>query len=106
MSLRKSPAPSPDLLALLDQERTEVDAQAGLAPGDEAGVRLMRMKMSLDRSVDRKVRITLSIRREYVRLEAVKLACQPRPEDPELLEAEKDKKSAEQSQNLYENKGK
>jgi len=58
MSFRKSPALSPDLLALLDEERTAADGQAGLAPGRE-----------------------------------------------EEEAAEKNKKPAEQSQNVIENKG-
>ena len=57
-----------------NQERVEIQRDACLAPQDEAWRILLRLETSLDRSIDRKVRILLGLLKESAKLEAAPAA--------------------------------
>jgi hypothetical protein len=114
------------------QERKDAIARDScLAPAGETWEMLTRQEMALDRSIDRKVRIILTLRQEHARLggggsrtaqpeasppdnesnsrEAEELSkvvgLDAGTESPEEENAGETSKSSEQSQNVIENKG-
>jgi len=103
------------------EEKEASERDACLAPEGETWERLLRQEAALDRSIDRKVRILLAMRKEYNRLRGQ--AASPAEEIPELSAegnetlgldqpsqtagegaAGEESKPAEQSENVYENK--
>ena len=110
------------------QERKDaIERDACLAPEGETWERLLRQEMALDRSIDRKVRIILALRKEHARADggAGDSGQDPEPQ-PSLRETQtpngrglgqpvsatnqgtenagENSESAEQSQNVIENK--
>jgi hypothetical protein len=99
-----------------NQERVVIERDACLAPQDEAWRTLLRQEGSLDRSIDRKVRILLSLRKESASLAAApargrggtqrKSIDEPTAGTPEdAVEAGANIKVRERSGNVAENKG-
>jgi hypothetical protein len=107
------------------QERKDAIARDScLAPKDETANMVLRLEMTLDRAIDRKVRILLAMRKEHARQEK-ETASRPeeQPEDraaeelsklvglddttrsPAEKNAAEASKSPEQSENVIENKG-
>ncbi|HYW85215.1 MAG TPA: hypothetical protein VFB30_18285, partial [Spirochaetia bacterium] len=113
------------------EEKDEIERDACLAPAGETWEMLTRQEMALDRSIDRKVRIILTLRQEHARLsrggsrtaqqEASPPGNEPddraaeelskvvgldaRTESPAEENATQTPKSPEQSENVSENKG-
>jgi hypothetical protein len=101
------------------EERAVIEREACLAPPSETWSLLVRQEGSLDRSIDRKVRILLRLRKEFAdyafnpggkeggglseSLEAV--LDGDSPEDRELRDMLKKSKLRERSGNVAENKG-
>jgi len=50
------------------EEKDEIARDSCLAPKDESANMVLRLEMALDRSIDRKVRIILTLRKEHARL--------------------------------------
>ena len=101
-----------------DEERVAIEREACLAPQGEAWSVLVRQEGSLDRSIDRKVKILLQLRQEAARRatvgaggdggaerESVAEAPGRVPENDELVEAGGNKKLKERRGNVTENKG-
>jgi hypothetical protein len=99
-----------------NQERVAIERDACLAPQDEAWRTLLRQEGSLDRSIDRKVRILLSLRKESASLPAApaggrggtrrRTVDEPAADAPEdAVEVGADIKVRERSGNVAENKG-
>jgi hypothetical protein len=101
-----------------NQERVAIERDACLAPQGETWNTLVRQEGSLDRSIDRKVRILLRLRKESASLaaapagedsggksESIEEAAVSTPENAELVEAVANKKMKERPANVYENKG-
>jgi hypothetical protein len=102
-----------------------IDRDCCLAPAGETWEMLTRQEMALDRSIDRKVRIILTMRQEHARRGGGASQCAPtsEPDDraaeelskvvgldagtesPEEENAPETPKSPEQSQGVIENKG-
>jgi hypothetical protein len=61
----------------VNEEKAAVERDAALAPVGEAWTALVRQQAALDRSIDRKVRILLALRKEFL-----KLHLPDRPTDP------------------------
>ncbi len=107
------------------EEKDEIERDACLAPAGETWEMLLRQEAALDRSIDRKVRIILTMRQEHARLgrggsrtapagepkdraaeelsKVVGLGAQT--ESPAEENAGETSKSPEQSENVIENKG-
>ena len=101
-----------------DEERMAIEREACLAPQGETWNVLARQEGSLDRSIDRKVKILLQLRQEAARRataraggdggagrESVAEAPGGVPENGELVEAVGNIKLKERSGNVYENRG-
>jgi hypothetical protein len=101
----------------MNEERVAIERDACLAPQDDAWRILVRQEGSLDRSIDRKVRILLGLRKESGRQagapaggrggaqrEDVEEPVAGAPEHAELVEAHANIKMKEQSRNVAENK--
>ena len=109
----------------VQEENDEIERDACLAPAGETWEMLLRQEAALDRSIDRKVRIILTMRQEHARLgrggsrtaparepddraaeELSKVVgLDARTESPEEENAGETSKSPEQSENVIENKG-
>jgi hypothetical protein len=113
------------------EERDAIERDACLAPAGETWEMLLRQEASLDRSIDRKVRIILTMRKEHARAcRGGSRTAQPeasppdnvsneraaeelskvvgldaRTESPKEENAPETPKSPEQSENVAENKG-
>jgi hypothetical protein len=105
------------------EERDAAERDACLAPAGETWEILLRQEAALDRSIDRKVRILLTMRKEHARM--LKEEASPPEDDPNDRAAEElsklvgldartespaeenpaETKSPEQSENVIENKG-
>jgi hypothetical protein len=101
----------------MNEERVAIERDACLAPQDDAWRILVRQEGSLDRSIDRKVRILLGLRKESARPasappggrgdrqgEDFEGAGGSSPENAELVEVRGNTKMKEQSGNVIENK--
>jgi hypothetical protein len=101
-----------------NEERVAIERDACLAPQDEAWCMLLRQEGSLDRSIDRKVKILLQLRKDSARRaaapaggdggaqsESIAEAVGSVPENAELVEAVGNIKLKERSGNVHENKG-
>jgi hypothetical protein len=106
------------------EERDAAERDACLAPAGETWEMLLRQEAALDRSIDRKVRIILTLRQEHARLcrGGSRTAPKREPDDRAAQELSKvvgldagtespaeenageTSKSPEQSENVYENK--
>jgi hypothetical protein len=105
------------------EDRDAIERDACLAPAGEAWEMLLRQEAALDRSIDRKVRIILTMRKEHAQQQ--KEAARPPEDEPNDREAEElgklagldarseswaeenageISKSREQSENVLENK--
>ena len=110
------------------KERDAADRDACLAPAGETWEILLRQEMALDRSIDRKVRIILTMRQEHARGRGGSRTAPAQPEEvaptfrsagadlkvsatdhetesPAEENAAETSKSPEQSENVIENKG-
>jgi hypothetical protein len=108
----------------VQEEKDAIERDACLAPAGETWEMLLRQEAALDRSIDRKVKIILTLRKDHARL--LKAAASPpgaepgdraaqelskvvgldaRTESPAEENAGETSKSPEQSENVYENKG-
>jgi hypothetical protein len=100
-----------------NEERVAIEREACLAPQGEAWNTLVRQEGALDRSIDRKVRILLGLRKESAGLagapagggggtqrESIEAATDGVPENEELVEAASNIKLKERSGNVDENK--
>jgi hypothetical protein len=113
------------------EEKDEIARDSCLAPENEAANMVLRLGMAIDRAIDRKVRILLTMRQEHARLsrggsrtaqqEASPPGNEPndraaqelskvvgldaRTESPVEENATQTRKSPEQSENVIENKG-
>ena len=101
-----------------NEERAAIERDACLAPQGETWNMLVRQEGSVDRSIDRKVRILLRLRKESASLaaapageqggaqrEGIEEAAGSVPENAELVEAVSDIKLKERCGNVTENKG-
>ena len=102
-----------------NEERVAIEREARLAPQDEAWCILLRQEGALDRSIDRKVRILLRLRKDAAspaptpasedgggqRRNIEEAVGRNAPEDAELVEAMANKKLKERTRNVAENKG-
>ena len=101
-----------------NEERVAIEREACLTPQGEEWNVLVRQEGSLDRSIDRKVKILLQLRKEADRCatapasgdggaerESVAEAAGRVPENGELVEAAGNKKLQEQRGNVSENRG-
>ena len=108
----------------VQEERDVIERDACLAPAGETWEMLLRQEAALDRSIDRKVRIILTMRQEHARgrggsrtapagepkdraaeeLSKV-VGLDAQTESPEEENAGETAKSPEQSENVIENKG-
>ena len=101
-----------ELLGLLEEEIAEVEEQfqheveaqeekdaierdACLAPAGETWEVLLRQEMALDRSIDRKVRILLTMRKEHARM--LEEAASPPGDEPDDREGRAERRSAPES---------
>ncbi len=109
----------------VEEEKAAIERDACLAPAGETWEMLLRQEAALDRSIDRKVRIILTLRQEHARLcrggsrtaptrEADDRAAEElskvvgldaQTESPAEENAAKTSKSPDQSENVIENKG-
>jgi hypothetical protein len=115
----------------VQEEKDAIERDACLAPAGETWEMLLRQEAALDRSIDRKVRIILTMRQEHARLcrggsRTAQPATSPpsnepddraaqelskvvgldaRTESPAEENAGETSKSPEQSENVIENKG-
>jgi len=109
----------------VQEENDEIERDACLAPAGETWEMLTRQEMALDRSIDRKVRIILTLRQEHARRGGGGSRTAPTPEaddraaeelskvvgldarteSPAEENAAETSKSPEQSQGVIENKG-
>jgi hypothetical protein len=100
-----------------NEERVAIERDACLAPQGETWNTLVRQESSLDRSIDRKVRILQGLRKESASLagapagggggtqrERIEAATDGVPENEELVEAASNIKVKERSGNVAENK--
>ena len=103
-----------------NEERAAIEREACLAPEGETWSMMLRQEGALDRSIDRKVRILLRLRKESAnlpiappgqddgaRMEKIEevLDSDIMPDHPKSVEAVEDLKMIEQCGNIYENKG-
>jgi hypothetical protein len=101
-----------------NEERVAIEREACLAPQGETWNTLVRQEGSLDRSIDRKVRILLRLWKESASLatapasqegggqrESSEAAADGVPENGELVEAASNIKLKERTGNVAENKG-
>jgi hypothetical protein len=103
-----------------NEERVAIEREAALAPVGEVWNHLVRQEAALDRSIDRKVRILLAMRKEFsasnipppeededMTSASRGDATQPDlvPEDPQPAESTEDTNLTERSLNVVENKG-
>jgi hypothetical protein len=101
-----------------NEERVAIERDACLAPQGETWNTLVRQEGALDRSIDRKVRILLGLRKESASLAAAPAGGQggtqretaeepagSAPGDAELVEVHANIKPMERSGNLSENQG-
>jgi hypothetical protein len=103
-----------------NEERAAIERDACLAPEGETWRMMLRQEAALDRSIDRKVRILLRLRKESSnlpvappvqddggRMENVEKALESdiSSENSQSVEAAENLKMKEQSWNVYENKG-
>jgi hypothetical protein len=106
-----------------NEEKAAIERDACLAPDGEACRMMLRQEAALDRSIDRKVRILLSLRKEYSDYNLAASIAPDDAADPESNEIKKmlgidiasetpateksvgTPKMEEQSRNVYENKG-
>jgi hypothetical protein len=101
-----------------NEERVAIERDACLAPQGETWNTLVRQEGSLDRSIDRKVRILLRLRKESAspagaparqegggQRESSAAAAEGVPENGELVEAASNIKLKERTGNVVENKG-
>jgi hypothetical protein len=101
-----------------NEERVAIEREACLAPPSETWSLLVRQEGSLDRSIDRKVRILLRLRKESASLagaaaggwggaasEGGEAGADSVPENGELVQAASNIKVKERSGNVAENKG-
>ena len=101
-----------------NEERVAIEREACLAPQGETWNTLVRQEGALDRSIDRKVRILLGLRKESASLaavpaggrggrqrESVEERAGSTPGDAELVEAQANIKVRQRSGNVAENKG-
>jgi hypothetical protein len=102
----------------VNEEKAAVERDAALAPVGETWNALARQEGSLDRSIDRKVRILLALRKESASLagapargrggvqrESIAAAVGGMPENGELVQAASNIKLKERTGNVAENKG-
>ena len=109
----------------VQEENDAIERDACLAPAGETWEMLLRQEAALDRSIDRKVRIILTMRQEHARLSrgGSRTAPAGEPNDraaeelskvvglddatesPEEENAGETPESPEQSENVIENKG-
>ena len=103
-----------------NEERAEIEREACLAPEGETWRMLLRQEAPLDRSIDRKVRILLRLRKEATnppvapdgrddgaRMENIEeaIGSDISPEDSQGIETVENLKMKERCANVYENKG-
>jgi hypothetical protein len=101
-----------------NEERVAIEREACLAPQGETWNTLVRQEGSLDRSIDRKVRILLRLRKESTSLagaaaggwgdaarEGREAGADSVPENGELVQAASNTKLKERTGNVAENKG-
>jgi hypothetical protein len=103
-----------------NEERATIERDACLAPEGEAWRLMLRQEGALDRSIDRKVRILLRLRKESTnlptapadqddgaRMENIEEALDGdiSPEDSQGVETVEDLKLKDRSRNVIENKG-
>jgi hypothetical protein len=103
-----------------NEERAEIERDACLAPEGDTWRMMLRQEAALDRSIDRKVRILMRLRKESnnppvappgqddgVRMENIEetIGSDISPEDSQGLETVEDLKMNEQYGNVLENKG-
>ena len=94
-----------------NEERVAIEREACLAPQEEMWCMLLRQEGALDRSIDRKVRILLQLRKETGggdgggQSRSVEEAAGSIPENAEPVEAVANKKSRERRGNADEKKG-
>jgi hypothetical protein len=100
-----------------NEERAGIERDACLAPQGETWNMLVRQEGSLDRSIDRKVKILLTLRKDSASLAAapegedggvqsenIEEAANSTPENAQLVEAVANKKVKERPANVTENK--
>jgi len=102
-----------------NDERAAIEREACLAPQDEAWRMLLRQEAALDRSIDRKVKILLSLRKDAARPASTpageegggqtrsigEAADRHAPDEAVLVEAVDNIKVKERNPNVAENKG-
>jgi hypothetical protein len=103
-----------------NEERAAIERDACLAPEGETWSMMLRQEAALDRSIDRKVRILLRLRKEFIdhpmapagqddgaRMENIEkvLGSDISTENLQSVEAVEDLKLNEQRGNVIENKG-
>ena len=107
----------------VNEEKVAIERDACLAPAGEKWKPLLRQEGALDRSIDRKVRILLSLRKEYSDYNLAASIAPDDAADPESKEIKEmlgidiasespasgesvgTQKMKQQSRNIYENKG-
>jgi len=77
------------------EERDAAERDACLAPAGKTWEMLLRQEMALDRSIDRKVRIILTLRKEHAQL--LKEAASPPEDEPNDREGRAERRSAPES---------
>jgi hypothetical protein len=102
-----------------NEERAAIERDACLAPEGETWRMMLRQEAALDRSIDRKVRILLRLRKEFAdlpvapgegdggRMENIEevLASDISSQTSQVVEAVQDTKMRDRCGNVYENKG-
>jgi hypothetical protein len=103
-----------------NEERAAIERDACLAPEGETWRMMLRQEAALDRSIDRKVRILLRLRKESTNLPVAALGQDDHarmgnieepldsnisPDDSQIVEALEDLKMTERCGNVVENKG-
>ena len=103
-----------------NEEKAAIERDACLAPEGETWSTLLRQEAALDRSIDRKVRILLRLRKDWTDLLAVPrseddgggmediesdIESDIMPYDLQAVEAVENSKMKERCANVYENKG-
>jgi hypothetical protein len=72
----------------VNEEKAAIERDAALAPVGEAWTTMVRQQAALDRSIDRKVRILLALRKEFLKLHLPDRPADP-AEDAEMEEINK-----------------
>jgi hypothetical protein len=77
------------------EEKDAIERDACLAPAGETWQMLLRQEMALDRSIDRKVKILLTMRKEHARL--LREEASPPGDEPDDREGRAERRSAPES---------